>query len=244
MPDLNFDANSQRLADWGPRYVETPPNPADYAGFVAEPWNTGSALLFVAIAIVWIWALRGRYRDHPFLTMCLPILLTGGIGGALYHGLRTYPVFFLMDVVPIFFLGLSVTMWLWVRLGPNLRNLIGVVALLAFLQLVARNSSLPQHWTINISYASLALIVVIPVALALVRTRFRYGGWVYTALACFAIAWTCRIADIVRPPLLPMGTHWLWHFFGALTTAAMSMYVFYIEGINLRRSIPAARADK
>jgi hypothetical protein len=201
---------------------------------VAEPWNTGSAVIFVIIAGVWAWVLRGRYRDYPFLTMCLPILAAGGIGGVLFHGLRRYRAFFLLDVIPIFLLGLAVSIWIWVRLGPRLVYLFGLIAFLVLLQFFAR-LQLPMLWTISISYASLAILVLVPLTLALVRTRFRHGGWVYTALACFAIALICRFADGIPPPLLPMGTHWLWHTFGALCTAALSMYVYRIEGVTLRR---------
>jgi hypothetical protein len=31
-----------------------------------------------------------------------------------------------------------------------------------------------------------------------------------------------------------MGTHWLWHVFGASTTWALSIYVYHIEGMKLR----------
>jgi hypothetical protein len=238
MADLRFDADAPPLPDWGPRYVETPPNPIDYT-WPAEPWNTATAFLFVILAVVWIWALRGRYRQHPFLTMCLPILLTGAIGGFLFHGLRSSPAFFLMDVVPIQILGLVVTVWLWIRLRPRLVHLLGLLAVLAFLRLTVSLTPLPRQVSISVSYATLGLIIVIPVLLALIRTRFRHAGWVYTALACFALALVCRIADTLRPPPLPMGTHWLWHIFGALTTAAMSMYVYYLEGINMRKSSAA-----
>jgi hypothetical protein len=222
--------------DGGPRYVETPADPNNFSGFVAEPWNAGSALLFIIVAAGWAWVLRGRYRDHSFLTICLPILLTGGIGGVLYHGLRIYRAFFLMDVIPIYILGLTVTVWLWVRLGPKLRHLIGMIALLALLQLISLYQ-LPRQWAINVSYGSLAVLILAPVLLALIRTRFRQAGWVYTSLACFAIAWIFRISDTIRPPLLPMGTHWLWHTFGALTTLALSIYVYRIEGVTLRKPL-------
>ncbi|MCE9534737.1 MAG: hypothetical protein K8T89_26980 [Planctomycetes bacterium] len=233
MSDALADPIQRRLPDGGPVYVETPANLSDFPGWAAEPWNTGSACLFVLIALVWAWLLKGRYRQYPFLTMCVPILLTGGIGGVLFHGLRQHRAYFLMDVIPIFLLGLFVALWIWIRLGPKIRHLLGVMALLAFLQLVAR-VQLPPQSAINVSYACLAFMVLLPIVLALVRTKFRYAGWIYTAFACFAIALLCRFADTTRPPLLPMGTHWLWHVFGACTTVALSMYVYRIEGISLR----------
>lgn len=233
MADEFNDPINQRLSDGGPLYVETPPDFDNYPYLIAEPWNTCSAMLFVVIPVVWFFLLRGRYRDHAFLTMCLPILATGGVGGVLFHGLRRYKAFFLMDVVPIYLLGLVVTVWLWIRLGPRLHHLLGAIALLALLQMTA-HLRLPTAWAINVSYASLALLILVPLAVALLRTRFRQAGWIYTSLACFAIAWTCRISDTIRPPIFVMGTHWLWHTFGALTTLTLSIYIFHIEKVPLR----------
>ena len=82
------------------------------------------------------------------------------------------------------------------------------------------------------------LLLVGTLALVLIRTRARHAGWVAAAFVSFGIAWFCRIADTWRPPLLPMGTHWLWHTFGALTTFTLAEYVFLIERVNLRRPVP------
>ena len=231
-------------ADGGPRYVETPSDLNHFSGLVAEPWNTGSAILFIIVAICWALALRGRYRDHPFLTMCLPILATGGVGGVLYHGLRAYRLFFLMDVIPIYILGLTVTIWLWIRLGPKFVHLVGLIGLLALLQLCAL-FQLPRQWAINVSYGSLAILILTPVVLALVRTRFRYAGWVYTSLACFAIAWIFRISDTeYQPPLLPMGTHWLWHVFAGLTTCLWALSILCLSHRRHRAAETAERASR
>jgi hypothetical protein len=216
-----------RLPDWGPRYVETPPEYPP-SQLIAEPWNAASALLFIGIVIFWLIRLRGRYTQFPFLCICLPLLLVGGIGGTLFHALRTQPAFFLMDVIPIYLLGLSASIYLWFRLRPRLLYLVGLIALLCFLQALGL-SALPTQWAINVSYATLAALVITPLALVLIRTRFRHGGWVTTAFVLFGMAWVCRIAETWRPTL-PMGTHWLWHAFGALSTLALSEYFFRIEG--------------
>ena len=230
MPDLAIDPIRHALRDGGPNYVETPADLDRFTGSIAEPWNSASAVLFILIPIVWAWHLRGRYREHPFLVACLPILATGGVGGVLFHGLRTTAFYRFLDVIPIYLLGCGVSIWLWIRLGPKFRHLLGMIAFLALLQSLAF-FRLPIHWAINMSYAALATLVLIPIILALLRTRFRNAGWVYAALVFFATAWLCRLADPVRPPLLPMGTHWLWHTFGALTAASLSVYVYRIEKV-------------
>lgn len=238
MPDPAADPIPQRMPDGGPIYLETPNDLANFDGIVAEPWNTASAALFVVIPMIWTWVLRGRYRQRPFLSSCLPILFAGALGGVLFHGTRRSVTFRYLDFMTIYFLGAAMSIWLWIRLGPRLRHLLGMMAVVGVIQATA-HLGLPMHWSINISYALLALIVLVPIALALIRTRFRHGGWVSTALVCFAIAWICRATDDTRPPLLPMGTHWLWHAFGAVTTAAMSVFIYRIEGMSM--SLPAIR---
>ena len=49
------------------------------------------------------------------------------------------------------------------------------------------------------------------------------------ALASFAVAWFCRLVDGTLMSDLPMGTHWLWHTFGAITTALMIEYFYRLE---------------
>jgi hypothetical protein len=241
MPDPQLRPGPlDRGADGGPLYAETPAEiraHAEFSGSVAEPWNAATAFLFVLIVAFWAVRLRGRIVHFPFLALSLPLLLVGGFGGTLYHGLRSWKGYFLMDVIPIYLLGLIVTIYWWIRLGPRLRDLLAMLVVLGILQLLGV-WQLPTAWAINLSYAMLAMLILAPLSVVLIRTRGRHAGWVATALVSFAIGWFCRIADYWDPPLLPMGTHWLWHTFGALTTAALTEYVFLIEGVNLRKPAP------
>jgi hypothetical protein len=226
-----------RARDGGPIYTETPPEiraNQPYSKTIAEPWNTATAFLFVVIVVFWVARLRGRLKQYPFLAISLLILLIGGIGGTLYHGLRNWIGFFLMDVVPIWVLGLIVSVYWWIRLGPRMHHLLVMLVVLVFLHVFGW-WQLPPHWSINLSYASLALLILVPLGIILFRTRCRHAGWVATAFVSFGIAWFCRLADVWNPPLLPMGTHWLWHTFGAITTAALTEYVYRIEGVSLRK---------
>lgn len=233
-PDWGLVVNG-RLPDGGPRYVETPPDPAaPDAPPVAEPWNTVTASFFVWIAAYWLWRVRGRYRDLPFLVGCMPILLAGGIGGTLFHGARTQRVYFLLDVIPISLLGLAGATYMayryfgrrraWVL--PGLLLFYAAVNRLFFSALGPMNRQL----SINLSYASLAVIVLTPIALVLWRSRFRHGGWVVVGLISFALAWGFRLVDQYSAEYLAMGSHWLWHTFGAISTAAMVQYFYKVEG--------------
>lgn len=232
-----------RLSDGGPRYVETPADPtAADAPWPAEPWNTLTASLFILLALAWAWRLAGRYPRFPFLTACLPILLAGGVGGTFYHAFRTYRAFFYLDVIPISVLGLAGGVYLAVRLWRRQGWLyLGLALLLyigfsAWLFRVIAPLPLWQQWSIrgstiavNSSYAALALVVLIPLGVMALRTRFRYFGWVACGLISFGIAWFFRLVDERAGAYLPMGTHWLWHTFGALATAAFIQYFYCLE---------------
>lgn len=242
-PDTFFlGGGGPRLADGGPIYKESPPDPAALtAGSIAEPWNTVTAFLFVVIVAVWAYRLRRNYRQHLFVTACLPVLFAGGIGGTLYHMHRSRFAYFLLDVLPIMALGLAAGVYLAVRLGRHAGwQRVGLAILAAvggylllneviFRGLLTTFAGNP-HMVVNISYASLAAVLLIPLVIVLVRTRFRHGGLVLAALASFAIAWLMRLADnTMMTADLPMGTHWLWHVFGAVTTVAIMEYFHRLE---------------
>jgi predicted membrane-bound mannosyltransferase len=89
---------------------------------------------------------------------------------------------------------------------------------------------LPAHQAINLGYASLAALILTPLVFLLARTRFRHGLWVLAALGSFGVALFFRYADTWRPPLLAVGTHWLWHLFGAVTTALLLEYLYRVSG--------------
>ena len=228
-----------RLADGGPRYTETPPDPAATSSpTIAEPWNMVTAALFVVIAVYWAARLARDWRRYPFVCAGLPVLLAGGVGGTLYHATRTQRAYFLLDVIPISLLGVAGSIYLTVRLGRAVgtARTLAVTAVVVLVYLAVNGVLLRvidfgnPNLRINLSYASLALLVLLPVGGVLVRTRFRHGAWVGFALASFAVAWLCRLVDNTGLSTLPMGTHWLWHVFGAITTQAMIAYFVAVEG--------------
>jgi hypothetical protein len=228
MPQLS-NANPMelaRLSDGGPRYTETPADPAAPAApLIAEPWNAVTASMFIAIAVAWIVRLRGRWRQFPFLICCLPILLAGGVGGTLYHGLRNERFFFLLDVVPIQLLAIAGSVYMairlwgrrgWLYLGGSLIIYMGVNRLLFSVDFSAN----PQL-RINLHYATLAAIIVLPIALQLIVTRFRHAQWIAAALVAFAIAWFFRLWDQYAGPYM--------HSFGAAATALVIEYFYKTE---------------
>ncbi len=214
-----------RLADHGPLYVET-----DMSRVIKEPWKAATALIFVLIAVVWLIRLQGRYKQHPFILTCLPILLAGGIGGAIYHGLRRWPAMLALDVVPIVLLVVMGSLYLCVRLWPKRWPLVVACIPIVFLPFpISFLFHAVMHVAIVVHYILLSLLILVPVGMTLARTRFRHAQLIWLTLVVFGLAMLCRFLDPLSKPVLPMGSHWLWHVLGAVTTAILAEYFYRIE---------------
>jgi hemolysin III len=220
---LPFEALGTALpTDGGPVYSET-----DLTRPIAEPLNAATALAFVALAALWAWRLRGRYRRHRFLVGCLPLLAAGGVGGTLYHAFRRSHALYLLDVIPISLLAVAVSTYLWARMA---RWWYLILALPAYLAAGALPRVEARHAVINAAYLLLAGLILLPVLLTLRLTRWRGARWVALSLALFAVALALRALDAVTP--VPGGTHWLWHLFGAGATAALAEYLYRLGPIE------------
>ncbi len=220
-----------RLRDGGGRYTET-----DLSRLIVEPWNGASAFLFLLIVGYWAYRLRGQYREHIFLSVALPVLAIGGIGGTVYHAFRLHQVFLVMDWLPIMILCLAASVYFFIKSLGSWVHAAWIVGGAFVLQgLMFRYQWLPMQLAINVNYTLMALLILVPTGLMLWQTQFRAGRWVGYALASFALAITCRALD--PEALLPMGTHFLWHVFGAAACHCMFQYVYLI---NQPATAPAA----
>jgi hemolysin III len=72
-------------------------------------------------------------------------------------------------------------------------------------------------------------LILVPAAIVLIRTRYRYLNLILLTLVCFGFAILFRFLDPVMGPILPMGSHWLWHVGGAACTVILSEYYYRIE---------------
>lgn len=208
--------------DQGGLYAET-----NLDQLFPEPFNAMTSLLFLGVAIWWTVQIYGRWREFPFLTYALALLYVGGIGGSLYHGLRIWPVFLLMDWLPIMLLCLSAGLWFLAKLTRWYAAALLIIGYFGLQWLLRTWLADDAQLFININYALMAAIVLVPVVAFLVRTRFGHARWVGLALAAFVLALFFRIAD--RWDLTPIGTHFLWHLFGAVAAFAMLKFVYLVE---------------
>ncbi|WNJ17076.1 hypothetical protein [Pontibacter sp. G13] len=226
-----FLLQALRPKDTGPIYTET-----NMENWIVEPFNAASAILFVLVVGYWFWKLRGQYRHHLFLTFVLPVLLIGGIGGTLYHAFRNSEFFLVMDWLPIMLLTLAASMYFLVRVLGKWYYAFATFVVVFLMQWLTY-LFVPQRYAINVSYAITGLYVLIPVWMMMAKTQYRHSQHVWWSLLSFGLALFFRSIDPMA--LLPMGTHFLWHVFGAGACHGMLMYTYLI---NLPEEVPASEA--
>lgn len=218
---------TQNPPDGGTVYTET-----NLQHFFPEPLNALTSCLFLAIAVFWTIKLWKNFSSHPFLSYCLVLLYIGGIGGTTYHALRKWPIFIFMDWMPIMLLCVSAGIYFLAKLTRWYYAAL-MVALYVGFQFWFRNILADRlQLFININYAAMAALVLLPVLAYLIRNKWKDGKWVGFALVAFAIALTFRIAD--RWELVTTGTHFLWHIFGAIAAACMFHFI-YLTKIEVRK---------
>ncbi len=218
------------LPDHGPLYLET-----DLSRLPAEPWATYSQLLFVAVVIYWAWRIRGQARSQRFIAWCLPLLLVQSVGSMTYHALRSHLGWMLLDVIPLYLVCVLAAGYLWRRFG--LSRLLAVIAALVpslggagLTYLLALRGHLGQALT----YGGVFLAILVPAFALLPRLRPERRFLPWTALAALILALFFRSVDLQSGSVLPgVGTHWLWHAFGA---AAVHLLIWNVYELDEKRA--------
>lgn len=206
--------------DTGPIYQET------IAGrFPVEPFNTYSNFLFLAIIIYFSLKV---YRDYPrqiFLAYSLPVLFIGFIGGTIYHATRSHEIWLFMDWVPILLLCLAVSVYFIVRLRLRKRKKSLLIAIVLLLVFGIRLIPFPENIEISANYIGTAIGLLLPIFVYIFTTHFYHSGYILLAILSFGLAITFRLMDRFVV-FLPMGTHWLWHTFGAISVFFIMSYIY------------------
>ncbi|KGO80864.1 hypothetical protein Q763_10065 [Flavobacterium beibuense F44-8] len=212
--------------DGGIIYTET-----NLDNLFPEPLNAITSVLFLFLAFYWTFKLWGKSSQHTFLFSAVILLYIGGIGGTVYHGLRQWSIFIVMDWLPIMLLCIAAGVYFLTRL-TKWYYATGLVLLYIGFQFVLRNKITGDiHLLININYAAMAALVLFPVLAYLIKTKFENGLWVGMALLAFILALAFRIGD--GWGWVSFGTHFLWHLFGAVAAHCMFQYIYRINNSDL-----------
>lgn len=224
-----YSSSEYSLRDGGHIYAET-----NFNHFIVEPYNAMSAFLFFGMALYWFYRLKGRYEQHSFLTSAIVLLTIGAIGGTIYHAFRLHAFFMYMDWLPILIICLMTSVYFLDKIIGVWYYAVGLV-LMAFVLQFLLFRFVESRNVINLNYAIMGIIVLCPTLLILIKNRFFQWWWVFYALGGFMLALFFRISD--KWAMLPMGTHFLWHLFGALAGHFMFLFIFRLnrkecEGIH------------
>lgn len=206
--------------DWGPIYKETL-----YGRWPVEPWNTATTLFFLLFVVFWMFKIKNNWRIHQLLTLCLPIIFVGFIGGFLYHSNRNSRIWLIMDWGPIALTALVCCTYYWRTLLPSWKtSLLATFVPLVFI-VFALKAFLPDYLFLSIGYPLLATLVLIPLIISVWHKSFLELRFLFYAILCVCTAITLRFLDKTQlMDFLPMGSHFLWHTVGALTCHFFAAY--------------------
>jgi hemolysin III len=207
--------------DLGPIYKET-----IEGRFPVEPWNTFSNLFFLAIFIYWTIIIYKDYRNQKFLAFSLPLLFIGFVGGTIYHATRSHNVWLFMDFMLILILCISVSVYYMIKQKLHwVLIAMFVVFPFAFMGIIRNLIVIPEFYNRMLGYPVMAFIIVFPIIRWLYLTKWKNAIFIVLGVLCFTIAIIARSIDL-QVESFPMGTHWLWHSFGAFASNFLVIYIY------------------
>ncbi|MFN4122312.1 MAG: hypothetical protein ACK4GL_03290 [Flavobacteriales bacterium] len=228
MQSLDFHMS---LPDGGPVYYETPHDHEHI--WLVEPWNAISSLAYLIPVVYWFVKLKGDRSKFKFLLACLPLMLLGGIGSTLFHGLRSSPWLLYLDFVPIIILIAMLTYYFSYQLIEN-HLIVSFLLLFIFGLRIFVSQVFPNHTGINISYFIGGASLFLPAFILLRKTNFLAWNDLVLAAALFILALLFREMDRWDTQPLTMGTHFLWHLFSAAGGFFLGKYLFRFQFFRLR----------
>ena len=185
-------------------------------GLLAEPLNAVSNVSFLLAALAaWVLAKRTGTLSAG-VRVLIAIGASVGIGSILWH---TYPnmLTLILDSVPILIF-IMWYIWLYARNVIGMRPLFAVASAAAFL--LATFLALPFAGVLHGAFVyTPGLIVTLVLGVLHARDRRRAARFTLLAAAgVYLVALFFRTIDNEVCPVLPIGTHFLWHLLIGLVT--------------------------
>lgn len=213
-------------ADFGSFYRET-----NMSGFPVEPWNTYSNLCFLLVVVYWFAKASEDVQRNKIVFAAGLVVLAGFVGGFCYHLWRASNLWRLVDVGAIGVLFLVVLIYSWLDIKKRAASLIaplcacfGVLIVFSLLEPL-----IPAlHGDLMYSrYGRLLAILLLPLIFQSYFHEWHLLPSLLKSLAFLFIASFFRYADLnLAVNWLPMGTHFLWHIFGAASTFFFFQFLY------------------
>jgi hemolysin III len=213
--------------DSGPIYLETLEG-----RWPVEPFNTYSNLIFLLIIIYWGIRVYKHPKEHLFLAWVLPVIAISYIGGTIYHATRSHEFWLKLDWMPIMLLCAALVIYFIFKVVRTWWQRLLLAFLLLGTSYMLRILPIPPGWRITLGYVITAATILLPLVGYLIKTQGKNAILVITAFALFSVAILFRSIDKSQS-FFPMGTHWLWHFFGGVAVHFLIAYIFNDNLLNL-----------
>jgi hemolysin III len=213
--------------DSGPIYLETVEG-----RLPVEPFNTYSNLVFLVLLVYWGTKIYKNPKQHLFLAWVLPVIAISYVGGTIYHATRSHEFWLKLDWMPIMLLCAALVIYFTFKLVQVWWGRALLIVLLLGASFLLRILPIPGSWRISLGYIITAITILLPLVWYLVRTQGENLVLVILSFAIFGIAIFFRSIDLTQT-FFPMGTHWLWHFFGGVAVHFLIAYIFKDNLLNL-----------
>lgn len=221
------------ITDGGPIYAET----TDLSSFIVEPWNSITSLAIVAPAIYWAIKLRGHdFKNYGFMWYCIPLLILGGLGSTLFHGLRNSEFFLYLDVLPTAILTLSVAIYFWIKILPKWGYTF-VIFVPSFILRYMLFDWFSDHTAANIAYFITGTLIFLPILIYLHRINYFSARWILLSIFMLVVSLFFREIDTRGWFQFPMGTHFLWHIFSGIGAYYLAKFLFLLRSRELSPQI-------
>ena len=209
--------------DGGPIYFES-----DFNSLIVEPFNMVSAAIFVPLAIYWFYVNEKQENSSLFLRLASILLFIGGVGGTIYHGFRVSTFALFLDWAPILILCIGAAGYFLFKSFKK-KRIVAYASLMVAAALLLNLAFTPVKHYDNVAYLVLSIYVLAPTVIVLYRRNWKNLSDILLSLIFFSIALSCRVLD--REGILSIGTHFLWHVFGAMSTFFIFRFVFHLESV-------------
>jgi hypothetical protein len=214
-----------QILDRGPIYAETLTGHPPFF----EPWNSISSLFIAGAGLLFFFKVRRGDKGAGFIYFCASMLLIGGLGSTLFHGLRTSYWLVFMDFMPIVIVSLAIGLVFWQKVLKSwlLASivLIGLMAMRVVPYWQQDNLNITGQGLINISYFISGITIFLPCVIFLVQSRLYKSSYLFLAIGFMIAALVFRTIDKDVTDVLPMGTHFLWHVTSGIGAYYMGLYM-------------------
>ena len=128
---------------------------------------------------------------------------------------------------------LSVSLFFWIRIFDKWWKPVIFIVIPIYILMFMSHRWLDPDTSVNVSYLLSGINIFLPVVLV-VRASGNYkAGIIALAIVFFLLGLLFRRLDIWMQPVLPMGSHFLWHASTALGAFYLAQYIYHYRNFTI-----------